>query len=89
MIGGKRFSREWDDQLAVTVPAAMEAPERSWDMRAHGLHLEVWHNGNIDGKLQERPMPPDDNFVPYWNETGRGRWSFGSGVCESYVVSNG
>lgn len=30
------FSREWDDQIAVTVPAAFENPDKAWDMRMHG-----------------------------------------------------
>lgn len=50
MIADTKFSRRWDDQLAVTVPAAMLAPEKAWDMRTHGVHLNVWHNQYLDGK---------------------------------------
>jgi hypothetical protein len=48
MIGDGKFSRRWDDQLAVTVPAAMRAPERSWEMGANGVKLDVWHNGTYE-----------------------------------------
>jgi hypothetical protein len=44
------FSREWDDQIAVTVPAAFEDPERAWDMRMHGFNMSIHHNGKLDGK---------------------------------------
>lgn len=45
-----QFSREWDDQIAVTVPAAFEDPERAWDMRMHGFNMSIHHNGKLDGK---------------------------------------
>jgi hypothetical protein len=47
MIGDGKFSRTWDDQLAVMVPAAMTAPERAMDMVTAGLPLGVLHNGYI------------------------------------------
>lgn len=44
------FSRSFDDQLAMTVPAAIAAPNRSWYMEAHGIDLKVFHNYQMDGR---------------------------------------
>ena len=49
-IGDGKFRRSRDDQGAVTIPAAILAPERSWDMRNNGLQLKVAHNSHFDGK---------------------------------------
>jgi hypothetical protein len=50
LIGDTRFSRRYDDQLGVTVPAAMLAANKSWEMEYHGINLDVFHNGRLDGK---------------------------------------
>jgi hypothetical protein len=50
LIGDTRFSRRYDDQLGVTVPAAMLAPNKSWEMEYHGINLDIFHNGRLDGK---------------------------------------
>jgi hypothetical protein len=48
MIEDGKFSRTWDDQLAVMVPAAMTAPERAMDTVTAGLPLGVlYKNGYI------------------------------------------
>jgi len=49
-IGDNKFSRLWDDQLAVAVPPTMLAPHRVAEMEISGLKLEVMHNGMIMGK---------------------------------------
>lgn len=49
LIGDSKFSRKWDDQLAVTIPAIMAAPDRSMLMEKAGVVLDVWHNGLLDG----------------------------------------
>lgn len=54
MIGNAKFSRKWDDQLAVTIPAAMRAPNESWSMVAHGLELGMYHNSHFDGNKKRR-----------------------------------
>ena len=41
LIGECFLCRKWDDQIAVTVPAAMLAPDRAWDLYAHKIHLEI------------------------------------------------
>ena len=66
LIGDEFLSRRFDDQLAVTAPAVVLAPERAWDMRANGVTLNVFHNGLLDGK--ERA--PAYNFMAYWNDKG-------------------
>ena len=58
--------RSPDDQLAVTAPAAILAPERSWEMRAKGFRLDVFHNCMIDGHEQAKPA----GFKKYWKRKG-------------------
>ncbi|KAL3936194.1 MAG: hypothetical protein SGARI_002664 [Bacillariaceae sp.] len=55
-----------DDQLSVTAPAAILAPERSWEMRGKGFHLDVFHNGMMDGLDIAKPA----GFKRYWPEMG-------------------
>ena len=50
LIGDSIFSRKLDDQIAVTGPAAVLAPERALDMRLNRVHLDVYHNGLLDGQ---------------------------------------
>lgn len=52
LIGDSKFSRRWDDQLAVTIPAAMRAQDLSWEMEAVGVKNDVWHNQFMDGKYR-------------------------------------
>lgn len=66
LIGDEFLSRRFDDQLAVTAPAVVLAPERSWEMRANGVKLNVFHNGLLDG--QEKA--PAFNFRAFWNDRG-------------------
>jgi len=49
-VGDAAFAREFDDQGAITVPAAAFAPQRSWDMWSNGVALNVMHNMLIDGR---------------------------------------
>jgi hypothetical protein len=49
-IGDNKFSRIWDDQLAVIVPASMLAPNRTMEMGRTGIKLNVMHNAMIMGK---------------------------------------
>jgi len=65
MIGDSKYSRKWDDQLAVTMPAAILAPNRSWDMYSHNVKLRVMHNGWYDGKIKA-----DAFYKKFWqNQT--------------------
>jgi hypothetical protein len=67
LLGDCFLCRRPDDQLAVTVPPAIYAPEKSFDMRSHGFNLSVSHNFNLDGKEKQRPI----NFVKYWNNVAK------------------
>jgi len=55
--------RNPDDQLAVTIPAAIYAPEKSWNMRTHEFDLKVFHNLVLDG---QEFIPPPKGFTKYW-----------------------
>ncbi|CAJ1956075.1 unnamed protein product [Cylindrotheca closterium] len=56
------FSREWDDQIAVTVPAAFENPDKAWDMRMHGYNMSIHHNGKLDGKQKAKKW----KYTTWW-----------------------
>jgi hypothetical protein len=66
-IGDTKFYRIYDDQMAVTVPAAILAPNQSWDMRSHDINLQVLHNGYIDGHTKWK----GGFFKMYWRREGR------------------
>lgn len=85
LVSSHRFSRQWDDQIAVTVPAAMGAPERAWDMRQNGLNLSIWHNGYLDGKTDIRPR----GFKVWFHKVGHQRWPEGQEKCGRFVVAGG
>jgi hypothetical protein len=67
LLGDCFLCRSPDDQLAVTIPAAIFAPERSWEMRSKGFKLDVFHNFAIDGI--DRAGPP--GFIRYWKEVAK------------------
>jgi hypothetical protein len=83
LIGDSKFSRKYDDQIAVTVPAAVLAGNRSWDMRYHSLTMNVIHNYRRDGILKERV----GSFKPYWQKEGPTLFPKAYDKCE--IVSNG
>jgi len=56
-----------DDQLAVTAPAVILAPERSWEMRAKGFRLDIFHNCRFDGVDWVKPA----QFRQYWQVIGQ------------------
>ena len=63
LLGDCFLCRSPDDQLAVTLPAAIYAPEKSFDMRSNGFNLKVYHNFRLDGKNKAKPP----GFVKYWD----------------------
>lgn len=54
--------RNPDDQVAVTLPAALFAPKKAWDMSAKGFEMMVFHNFKMDGKVQMKPA----GFRKHW-----------------------
>jgi hypothetical protein len=76
LIGDEFLSRRFDDQLAVTVPTAILAPNRSWDMYSHGFRLNVFHNHNIDGKGYRKA----GGFKKFWGLHGK-NFTQAHGVC--------
>ncbi|KAL3928782.1 MAG: hypothetical protein SGBAC_012497 [Bacillariaceae sp.] len=69
--------REYDDQVAVTVPAAMLAPNRSKDMRKSGLILNNFHNAMVDGQIPAVPA----GFKAYWRQKGKHDFTEADGFC--------
>jgi hypothetical protein len=66
-----------DDQLAVTAPAAIFAPEKSWDMRSKGIKLDIFHNGFMDGQPEERA----GGFLKYWPDVAKFNLPSADGIC--------
>jgi hypothetical protein len=67
-IGDNKFSRIWDDQLAVIVPASMLAPNRTMEMAKAGIDLRVMHNGAGMGK---KKYSSGGAFMKYWRREGK------------------
>ncbi|KAL7574436.1 hypothetical protein ACA910_015809 [Epithemia clementina (nom. ined.)] len=76
-IGDCFLCREYDDQAGVTIPAAMLAPHRAWDMRSHGFRVNVFHNLRMDGKERSRPA----GFLKFWSERGNITFPEAYGKC--------
>jgi len=47
-VGDYRFARQFDDQIAITIPALMEGRKKAWHERSHGLVLKISHHGMYD-----------------------------------------
>ncbi|KAL7570480.1 hypothetical protein ACA910_004262 [Epithemia clementina (nom. ined.)] len=76
-IGDCFLCREYDDQGGVTIPAAMLAPHRAWDMRSHGFKLNVFHNHCLDGKERSQPS----GFLKFWPQKGNTTFPQAYGKC--------
>lgn len=81
---GYRYSRQWDDQIAVTVVPAVTAPERAWDMRRNGFNMSMTHNGNLDGK-EKNTKWAYRVWWKYYNHT----WPLASRMCSDVITFNG
>lgn len=82
IFGDCFLCRQPDDQLAVTVPAAVLAPDRSWALRQKGFQLDVFHNSMLDGIDQAIPA----GYIKYWAEFGLTNFPQAYGVCK---ITNG
>ena len=78
MIGDCFLCRQFDDQLAVTVPTFVLAPERSWDMYKSGVELKIFHNNKIDGKRNKKA----GGFLNYWNDNAERQFPEAWNKCE-------
>ena len=59
------------------MPTAILAPNRSRDMRQNGIHLDVYHNGRLDGKDWVKA-----GFkVNYWPTNGTARFPEAAEKC--------
>jgi hypothetical protein len=77
LIGDSKFSRQYDDQIGITAPAAVLAPERAWDMAYHGLDMRVFHNFVMDGKPKQRV----GGFIRWWKLNGNQSFPEALGKC--------
>ena len=78
VFGDCFLCRQPDDQLAVTVPAAVLAPDRSWALREKGFQLDVFHNSMLDGIDQAKPA----GYKKYWEQFGETNLPEAYGVCK-------
>jgi len=78
LVGDYRFSRKWDDQLAVTVIAAMEDPTRAWRLRSHNFTFNVRHHKIYDGEEYIKIRNTND----WWNKMIRDNWHAGRLLCD-------
>jgi hypothetical protein len=87
MIGDRKFTRSWDDQLAVTVPAAILAPNKSWDMNANGIVLDVYHNQHFDGDIKRRHR--GGGYVHWWENNSNTSFPEAIEECAVFVKNSG
>jgi hypothetical protein len=87
MIGDGKFSRIWDDQLAVMVPAAMNAPDRTMDMVKAGLSLGVLHNGQIM-MANGNGKQPFLKYMDMWKSNISEHWPEARSACETLITVN-
>ena len=83
LIGDTKFSRNYDDQIAVTVPAAVLAPEKAWHMPSKNLTMKVFHNFVMDGVGKNRV----GGFKHWWKMNGTQSFPEAYGKCR--VVNAG
>eukprot|EP00928_Gymnodinium_smaydae_P027808 TRINITY_DN21385_c0_g1_i1.p1 TRINITY_DN21385_c0_g1~~TRINITY_DN21385_c0_g1_i1.p1 ORF type:complete len:404 (-),score=33.92 TRINITY_DN21385_c0_g1_i1:630-1841(-) len=75
-IGDGFLQRRYDDQAAVTIPAAILAPNRSWDMRGNGIELGLYHNLRVYGNGEKVA-----GFKRYWKNIAKQKLPTADGVC--------
>jgi hypothetical protein len=77
LIGDSHFSRLFDDQIGITMPAAVLAGNRSWDMKTMGVYPRVFHNYVVDGLMSDwRGF-----FVPWWEKNANTTFPEASYAC--------
>jgi hypothetical protein len=84
-VGEYKFSRMFDDQLAVTIVGAMEANgTRAWDMYLNGHKPMIRHNAHMDGKTKYQIF----NMVNWWKKEGRHTWEEGKLLCDTCFLKS-
>jgi hypothetical protein len=78
LIGNCFLCRQFDDQIAVTVAAAMLASDRAWDMYSHEVELNIAHNYRMDGKKNVKT----GGFKKYWKKNAETRFPEAWGKCK-------
>jgi hypothetical protein len=86
MIGHSKFSRQWDDQLAVTVPAAMRAANESGSMNHHGVVLDIYHNQQFDGQRRWRG---GGGYVHWYKQRSAIDFPESIDTCQALVKNGG
>lgn len=81
MVGDYKFSRQYDDQLAVTIPAVMEDGSKAWDLQKNGIHLGLHHNTYIDGKEKGKYL----SYFNFWQNDGKKEWIAARNLCDGLV----
>jgi hypothetical protein len=71
-VGDYRFGRQFDDQIAITIPAVMEGGEKAWHERSHGLKLMIAHHRMYDNVFQEKAPQNLDFFYKKLKENFEG-----------------
>ncbi len=85
LVSQYKFTRQFDDQLGVTLPAVMEDPSKCWDMYSHGIKLGIHHNTYIDGKKQGKYL----SYLNFWVNVAKKNWTAGRALCDGLVVDHG
>lgn len=83
-VGNYRFSRLWDDQLAVTVPAVMDTDGKAWDYWKHNITTNIFHHGDLDGKGNGKNKR---SYKIWWKGGGSKKWNAGYQMCDNLVIS--
>lgn len=84
-VGEYKFSRMFDDQLAVTIVGAMEANgTRAWDMYRNGHKPMIRHNAHMDGKARYNII----NMVAWWKKEGRHTWEEAKLLCDTCFLKS-
>jgi len=87
LIEDYKFIRKFDDQIGVTLPAAIDAPNRSWDYRMNGLKFSISHHGDLDGDIHT-PAAIRGYHKFHW-KINRKKWVAGAKMCDPWISQRG
>ena len=82
LVSDYKFSRQYDDQLAVTLPAVIHDGSKAKEHQSLGVHLGLHHNTMIDGKNRSHPY----GFMGYWSTHLKYNWTVARGMCDNYII---